>query len=371
MDGTGASLMTMDLSKMQMFYIDFTWYGAGAIRFGMKNNRGEVIYCHRIPNNNVNTEAYMRSGNLVARYEVNHLTPYTTLAATLTSGVTASMTVTDASLFPPAGTVILTQAAATGAVIEYVSYTSKTGNVLNTLTRNVTGGTASATTFTYSATAPIKVELYAPQAAGVLSHWGSSVIMDGRFDDDKSFVFNYGHITAQSLASAGTRYPMFSIRIAPSVDSGLTGVLGGRELINRMQLQPVSCGVVTTTASTVKVDLVLNGRVSSSANNFVAVGGSSLAQVAYHGTAGSNSATISGGEIIYTFFAPAGGLSTQDLTKVRDIGNSILGGGINNTVPNTPINVYPDGPDIITLCITPFTSSASVTARINWTEAQA
>jgi hypothetical protein len=75
MDGTGSSLMNLDLTKMQMYYIDFTWYGAGAIRFGFKNNRGEVVYCHRIPNNNLNTEAYMRSGNLVGRYETNTLTP--------------------------------------------------------------------------------------------------------------------------------------------------------------------------------------------------------------------------------------------------------------------------------------------------------
>jgi len=123
MDGTGHSLMTLDLSRMQMFYIDYTWYGAGAIRFGFKNNRGEVIYCHRVPNNNVNTEAYMRSGNLPARYETNTLAPYTYLTATLTSGVTASMSVADTSLFPSSGTVALTQAAATGAIIEYITYT--------------------------------------------------------------------------------------------------------------------------------------------------------------------------------------------------------------------------------------------------------
>ena len=102
-DGTGASLYNLDLTKMQMFYIDYSWYGAGAARFGFKNNRGEVVYCHRIPNNNVNTEAFMRSGNLVARYETNTLTIKTYLTATLTSGVTASMTVNDTSLFPSSG----------------------------------------------------------------------------------------------------------------------------------------------------------------------------------------------------------------------------------------------------------------------------
>lgn len=367
-DGTGASLFNLDLTKMQMFYADYTWYGAGAIRFGFKNNRGEVVYCHRIPNNNVNTEAYMRSGNLPARYEINHLSPTTKLAATLANSATtgATITVADTSTanWPSSGTLILTQAAATGAQIEYITYSAKTATTFTIAARAQTGGAATAQTFTYSATAPIRVELYAPQAASTISHWGSSVIMDGMFNDDKSFVFNYGNNTPQTFATSGTRYPVFSVRLGPSVDNGLTGLLGAREIINRMQLTPASCGVYTTTAA-VKVELFLNSRVST--GTFVAVGGSSLAQVATHGT----TATLSGGECIYTFYAPAGGISTQDLTKVRDIGNSILGGGTSNTYPTTAANVYPDGPDIITVCVTPLAANAAVAARLNWTEAQA
>jgi hypothetical protein len=79
----GSSLFNLDLTRMQMFYIDYSWYGAGAIRFGFKNNRGEVMYVHRMVNNNINTEAYMRSGNLPARYEVNTIAPYTYLTQTL------------------------------------------------------------------------------------------------------------------------------------------------------------------------------------------------------------------------------------------------------------------------------------------------
>lgn len=364
MDGTGASGFNLDLTKMQMFYIDYTWYGAGAIRFGFKNNRGEVIYAHRIPNNNVNTEAYIRSGNLPARYETNTIPVQTYLTATLTSGVTASMSVADTTGFPSSGTLAVYASAATGAAIEYVSYTGKTATTFTGLTRNATGGTASATTFTYSATSPILVESYSPSQASTISHWGSSVIMDGRYDDDKSFVFNYGLSTPITYASAGTRYPVFTIRLAPSVDSGLVGLLGAREIINRMQLTLRSCGVFTTTAA-VKVDLVLNGRLS--AGTFSAVGGSSLAQVAAH----ANTTTISGGETIFTFFAPLGGVNTQDLSAVRDLGNSILGGGTSNTVPSTALNIYPDGPDQLTVVVTPLAANASVAARLNWTEAQA
>ena len=364
MDGTGASLFNLDLTKMQMFYLDYTWYGAGSVRFGFKNNRGEVIYCHRIINNNVGTEAYMRSGNLPARYETNTLPIRTQLTATLTSGVTASMAVTDTSLFPPTGTLLITASAATGAATEYISYTGKTSTTFTGLTRNATGGTGSATTFTFSATSPIVVESYSPGQASTISHWGSSVIMDGRYDDDKSVLFNFGQTTPVTYATAGTRYPVFSVRLAPTVDSGLTGLLGVREIINRMQLYPQGIGVLTTTAG-VRIEIFLNGRVSG--GTFAPVGGSSLAQVALH----ANTTTISGGESIFNYFAAAGTVSSQDLSKIRDIGNSILGGGNTLSVPTTPANIYPDGPDILTVCVTPLAANASVAARMNWIEAQA
>jgi hypothetical protein len=368
MDGTGHSLMTLDLSKMQMFYVDYTWYGAGAIRFGFKNNRGEVVYCHRIPNNNVNTEAYMRSGNLVARYETNTLAPYTIITSTLLNSATtgATISVADVSTWPPSGTAFLTQAAATGGAIEYITYSSKVGSTgLVIAARGQLGGSG-ATTFNYSATAPVQVELFSPQVASTVSHWGSSVIMDGRYDDDKSLVFNAGNNAALNNLAQGVRQPILSLRIAPTVDNGLTGLLGVREIINRMQLTLRQMDVYTT-GTAFRIEIFLNGRLSG--GTFAAVGGSSLAQVAYH-TAGQ---TISGGESIFGFFTSNTGAISQDLVQVRDIGNSILGGGTSLTVPNTALNMYPDGPDIITICCTNITATATntINSRLSWTEAQA
>ena len=114
------------------------------------------------------------------------------------------------------------------------------------------------------------------------------------------------------------------------------------------------------------MEIVLNGRVSS--GTFAPVGGSSLAQVAYH----AGSTTIAGGESMFTYFTSPGAASSQDLTQVRDIGNSILGGGTVLTCPTTTANVYPDGPDILTICATAISSSTnSINVRLNWTEAQA
>jgi len=372
-DGTGPSGFNLDLNKMQMLYIDYSWYGAGAIRYGFKNQRGEVIYAHRTANANFRTEAYMRSGNLPARYECNTLPPITYLTSTLTSGVTASMSVNDTSLFPSSGTLAVKAAGGTGAAIEYISYTGKTATTFTTLSRNVTnlsgpggltggGGTASATTFTFSATAPVSVELYSPQTSATIAHWGSSVMMDGRYDDDKSFLFTSGMITSLNITNGQTN-ALISLRLAPSVDSGLTGILGARDLINRMQLTLREIGILS--AGTFLVNIVLNGRVS--AGTYAAAGGSSLSQVCLH----TGTTTVTGGETIYSFLTGSGTV-TKELTLVRDLGNSILGGGNSLTAPTTVNNIYPDGPDTITITARNIgAAAATINARISWSEAQA
>ena len=379
-DGTGPTGFNLDLTKMQMMYIDFSWYGAGAIRFGFKDQKGEVMYCHRIPNSNRNTEAYMRSGNICARYECSTGNPpATTLAATLSSAEVATLTVVSTTEFPKSGVLAITASGNTGAAIEYVRYNSKTSTTFTGLTRAVTnlsgvggfsggGGSGSAQTFTYSATAPVQVTAFVPQFSSTLSHWGSAVIMDGRYDDDKSFIFQAGTNTAfTNIAQNGTA-ALLSLRLAPSVDSGLIGVLGARDLINRMQLTLRQMDIVATGAAAIfRVELILNGRVS--AGTFTAAGGSSLAQICVH----SAGTTVTGGEAIFSFFVYTPSVSQQDLSLVRDLGTSILGGGVSNAVPTSTTDLYPDGPDVITVKVTNVSSvtTNSIQARLSWTEAQA
>jgi hypothetical protein len=187
-------------------------------------------------------------------------------------------------------------------------------------------------------------------------------MMDGRYDDDKSFVFTAGMITSLSVNAAANN-ALLSVRLAPSVDSGLTGTLGQRELINRMQLTLREVGLLS--GGTFLISLVLNGRVS--AGTYTAAGGSSLAQICLHG-AGT---TITGGETIYSFFVTTG-ITSKDLTLVRDLGNSILGGGAVLTAPTTVNNIYPDGPDLVTVTARNVGAAATtINARLSWTEAQA
>ena len=426
-DGTGASGYNVDLSKMQMFYIDYSWYGAGAIRWGMRATNGKVTYCHKIANNNTNSEAYMRSGNLPARYETVSNPPFTYMAASLANNGT-TMTVNSTTGFPNSGTLACFNQT---HGYEYINYTGKTATTFTGLTRQQTGnaslaltiaagsndgtvastsglqvgqrvsatavpdgtfiqeinglnvklsaavtganptvnvipmGTNAAIAWTYSATNPIGVELAFPTYAPSISHWGTSAIMDGNYDDDKSLVFTYGSTSAVTVA-AGATNALLAIRVAPSADNGTSAAFGERELINRMQLVLRALDVTTTTASAnLLITAVLNG-VPSAARTWAKpyTVTSSLAQVADYG---GTTTTVSGGEVTGGFFVGTGANSI-DLAAVRDLGNSILGGGGTTTTTG----IYPDGPDVIHVLVRNLGSaSVNVFARLSWTEAQA
>jgi hypothetical protein len=430
-NGQGPSQYNMDLAKMQMFYIDYTWYGAGFVRWGVRGPKGNVIYVHKMPNNNINTEAYMRSGNLPGRYESSTIPPYTFLTQSVQT-TDNSLTVASTTGFPSAGTLVVRNA----STYEYINYSGKSATSFTGLTRGSAGnaslaltvavdsnqatvsstsglqvgqrvistafpegtfissisglvvtlskasleanptvivapmGATSAQAFTYAATAPICVELAYPTFSASISHWGTSVIMDGRFDDDKSLVFTYGQAVSTSIAT-GTSRALFSIRVAPSVDNGIAAAFGARELINRMQLTLRALDITTPTAnSNLLVTAILNGIPSSTTTwtnavgNITGAANSSLAQIADYA---AGTTTVSGGEITAGFFVGTGANSI-DLTQVRDLGNSILGGG--STTSNT--GIYPDGPDTLTIVVRNLgAATASVFGRLSWTEAQA
>jgi hypothetical protein len=131
-----------------------------------------------------------------------------------------------------------------------------------------------------------------------------------------------------------------------------------------MQLTLRSMGIIST--GNCLISIILNGRVSG--GTFTAAGGSSLSQICLHTTG----TTITGGETIFSYFVGPGVFS-QELNLVRDLGNSILGGGNTNLAPTSTSNVYPDGPDIVTIVARNLSVgiSTSVNARLSWTEAQA
>ena len=230
-DGTGKSGYNTDITKMQMMGFQYSWYGAGFIDWMFRGPDGNFIFLHRLKNNNMNNEAFMRSGNLPVRYEVINEGARGRVAVAMDSSI-ETMTLEDGTLFPNSGTLIMNN--------EIINYNNKSGNLLTGLTRaathtNFAGG--SQRTYTAgSAIAHTKgsgVVLLSTTATPQINHWGSAFLTDGGFDEDRGYLFSWQEKEVQISV---TKSAIFLIRLSPSVSNSVTGDLGERELINRAQL---------------------------------------------------------------------------------------------------------------------------------------
>lgn len=513
LDGSGPSGYLLDPNKMQMVFMDYSWYGAGKIRFGLRAAKGEVLYFHEMPQNNVNTEAYMRSGNLPGRFEIRNtssrclLSSVNRISTAFTSSVAADsdiVTITSAShglqngetiLFDfantlsdglyevtnattntlqirlgasvrtassPSGVFYRSIASSSPASLasphilsvdnaemfpnvgrlslfnEYMRYSKQSvtsssysksqsndvtvsipspanlaslgllvgssvsldfGGVqpenrnytVKSLTSNgfvvrvlqsllPSTGTVNVFSNTRLAITERNIAGYASQinasegdvifsvnqnCAPALSHWGVSVIMDGRFDEDKSYLFTAASRANVNFNNTLVERPLISIRLAPSADYGVPRDYGVRSLINRSAIALKMVGIYARSTGyliTVRINASSSSFVSP--NNWVSVGNGSLSQLLDHSTIGG---AVTGGDTVFSFFAEEGTnkftLTQQSIDFIRDLGNSILGGG----------RTYPDGPDILTVYAQPITqvsTLADVRARISWTEAQ-
>lgn len=76
LDGTGStfnrSKVLLNVSKGNIYWIDFQWLGVGKVRFGIVGPDGNRIVCHTIENANVNNRTYMRTGSLPVYAELEN-----------------------------------------------------------------------------------------------------------------------------------------------------------------------------------------------------------------------------------------------------------------------------------------------------------
>jgi len=389
-NGFGRSGYILDLNRIQMAYIDYSWYGAGKIRFGFKDQNGKVIYVHEYIHNNKFVEAYMRSGNIPARYEVVTQGEPTFSPQLFHWGTSVIMDGRfdddKAYLFTAdSNTITLTNGGSVNAVSRVNSVGAPYGpirrgdnsfQILTTASASFGSGSTiqvqfDTNGFYLASNTTVKSVNIIP---GTLF---SNVTLNNRFRNDLNVptggvTFVVGGGASASSIAALSPVPLVSIRLAPSVDNGLTGGLGFRDVMNRMQLTLNSCGVLLTHESEVK--LWLNADLSDS--NFLNNTSPSLSQLYKH----VPGETIKSGIQLFSFRASGGSIintttqqrslvqTTQTLGEIANLGNSILGGD----------EVFPNGPDILTITVSPIDSSTitgqapfQASARITWSESQA
>jgi phage protein U len=71
LDGTGPSLLTLDISKAQIFWMDIEWLGVGSVRCGFVID-GKMIHCHSFHHANLITSTYITTASLPLRYEIKN-----------------------------------------------------------------------------------------------------------------------------------------------------------------------------------------------------------------------------------------------------------------------------------------------------------
>lgn len=362
-DGTGISGYNINLNKMQMLGISFSWYGAGFIDFMCRGGDGNMILVHRMKQNNVNDEAYMRTGNSAVRYQAINESARDRLAETVDNTQT-TIPLVDASRFPATGGVVLIGT-------ECITYTGKSGNTLTGCNRgasftmfvggsnkNFTGSSASVHSVGNGYTA---VTLISCTCSPIVNHWGSSYIIDGNFDSDRGYYFNYAGIANEIPADSSET--QFFLRLAPSVSNSIAGAFGDRDLINRSQLLLQKLQVQSD--QSVQVYGILNpGNIDASTLTWQAVNTAALgSQPSFAQISTSSHVAATPGEQNFSTLGQPNGFAEIDLSQLKELTNSAIGGYSN----------YPDGPDVLAVVVKNLspTNSAKVSVNLFWSEAQA
>ena len=330
MDGTGPSRYDVLPEKMQMIGIQYSWYGAGFIDFMMRGADGNFVFAHRMRNSNVNTEAYMRSGNLPVRYEVTNEGAVDRLLTDITGDQT-TIPLVDASFFPPGGgTVYIDNELISFSGVNY-STNELTGCSRGATLTNFNSGSQRS----YSAgdaashNARTGVILVSNTTTPLISHWGSSFITDGNFDEDRGYIFSYSE---KAIDITTTRQTAFLMRLAPSVSNAIVGDLGDRELLNRAQLLLQGIEVTSDPLSSgdtggVVIEGILNPQnYPLNPNNITWTALSGLAQ----GGQPSFAQVASGASVVWS----TGQTTTNSTATVQANLSAVLNAGQNNSGTN-------------------------------------
>lgn len=75
LDGTGPSLLTLNLDNPQILFTDIEWLGTGSVRMGFIIN-GQLIHCHSFHHSNLSSApkgAYMQTACLPIRSEIENI----------------------------------------------------------------------------------------------------------------------------------------------------------------------------------------------------------------------------------------------------------------------------------------------------------
>jgi hypothetical protein len=337
-NGDAVVRKSLDWTRIQMVFVEYAWYGAGAVRWGVYIN-GEPVVLHQVGfgNRSGQTIAWAKTGNLPVRYEQRNV------------GTVAAQN----DMFHYGVSVIVE-----GGVDDQRGFTYAYGNPQTAPLRNVsasanrfpvvsmrgkTMGVSEYTQATAAATAGSTTSLTAGTAAWTVNQWA------GRF-------LNYV-VSGTSYVARITSNTATVLTLADIVTGGALGTapVAGQNytigIINRGQLLPRRLQLTST--QPVYVEMF----VSTPGSPVVLTGASFVANAAASNSfalVDASATAVSGGECVYSIFVPANNPVDQQIDNLFPLVNTIRG----------------DAPDILSVVVTNTSASAAaVSAQIIGQEA--
>jgi len=341
----------IDWTKIQMLWIEYAWYGAGAIRWGCQLN-GEPYVLHEVGTGNSSYRGsaqqfpWSRTGNLPVRYEQRNV------GATTANSVLAHF-----------GVSVVVE----GRRDEQRGFTYSYGLPAGTNRRNVPAANTRFPVVSVQMNQMAKIEFQGNSTVGTINNSSNSTYLTVAGTPWTANAYVGRAITFQGTGANTAN--VFVGRIANNTSNTLymtdivsntSGVLGTPNssynyaigLVNRGQILPQSLVVASDGAALIEL-------IVSTASNPVTLTGASFVPMntvgSFNSLASRDSSataiTANTGEVIYAFSAPAGGsgLQTFDLTNMFALYNNIRG------------NV----PDILTVAVSTNSSSqANVSAHL-------
>jgi hypothetical protein len=322
----------LNWNAIQMIWIEYAWYGAGTIRYGVTANSEQYVL-HTIVTANTGSAPWARTGNLPVRYEVRN-----------------SGSVNAGTVFNHYGVSVIVE----GGRDAQRGFTYSYGMSPSNLRRNVPQGSTrypvlsiqnrvmGTQEFTGSVNSSNATSITIASSIWSTNQWlGKFVYVSGS---------GFGAATARITGSSANSISFVDVVTGlPFTSSAPTSAPFTLGLINRGQILPQTL-IVSSDA------LCLVELISSIPSSPILLTGAQFTASALLGSPNSfatrdvNATAMSGGEVVYAFTSPAGGsgIQTFDLSNFFPLYNSIRG------------NV----PDILTVAITSPATGSNVGAHL-------
>ena len=308
-NGDNTFISTINWNSIQMLSIEYAWYGAGMVRFGLVIN-GEPMWVHNIGFGNTAGQitAWARTGNLPVRYELRN------------TGASSATSMTHW------GVSVIVE----GQSDDQRGFTYAYSMSLGTPTRAVAGGTTRYPVLSVRNRVMGTLE-YTQASSAITAGTTTTVTVTGTPWTVNQWRGRYFYNSSQGFTARIVSNTTSALTIADVITGGVsTASAAGNNytigLLNRGMILPLTLNISSDAICTIEL-------ISSTTASPVALTGASFAALTSLGSANSfaerdvSATSLTGGEVVYAFLSPAGGsgLVQIDLSNFFPLYSNIKG----------------------------------------------